>query len=90
MATVKVDHNYPTPANLRYQTAAGMPVDNAIIRVFKKSDFDQGRTDAPLFVTMTNARGEWVNPLFLEAGFSYTLQFSKEGLYGPDKTDVIA
>lgn len=88
-ATVKVDHNYPSPANLRYQTGGGIPIENALIRVFRKSDFDQGLTASALAVTMTNARGEWVNPIFLAAGYTYTVVFALEGLYGPDSVEII-
>jgi hypothetical protein len=86
---VKVDHNYGSSGALRYQTAGGIPVEAAVIRVWKKSDFDAGNTDAPLAITMTNAEGNWVNPLSLTTGFTYTVQFFKEGLYGPDKTEIV-
>lgn len=87
--TVKVDHNYPSPANLRYQTSGGLPIEGALVRVFKKSDFDLGLTTVALAVTQTNARGEWVNPIFLTAGFTYTCLFSREGLYGPDAKEIV-
>lgn len=85
---VKVDHNFPTPANLRYQTGGGSPIEGAIVRIFKKSDFDQGLTAGAVAVTLTNARGEWTNPVFLNVGFSYTITFQKEGLYGPDNKEI--
>lgn len=87
---VRLDHNYGSAGALRYQAANGAPVENAIIRVFKKTDFDQGRRDNPLAVTLTNADGNWVNPIFVTTGFTYVVQFAKEGLYGPDKVEVIA
>jgi hypothetical protein len=86
---VKVDHNYPTPASLRYQTAGGVPIEGAVVRIFKKADFDVGNTSIALATTFTNARGEWVNPIFLTTGFTYTILFAKEGLYGPDSREVI-
>jgi len=85
---VKVDHNYGSPGALRYQTAGGIPVEAAIIRIYKKVDFDLGNTDAPLAITMTDARGNWVNPINLGVGFTYTIQIAKEGLYGPDKMEI--
>jgi len=87
--TVKIDQNYGSVAALRYQTAAGVPVEGALIRVYRKSDFDQGLTDAPLAVGMTNVNGDWVNPIYLTTGFTYVVQFAKEGLYGPDKTEIV-
>lgn len=86
---VKVDHNYPTPGNLRYQTTSGLPIEAAYVRVYKKADFDQGRTDVPLAITMTNAQGNWVNPISLTTGFTYVVQFAKESLYGPDKAEIV-
>lgn len=87
--TVKVDHNYGSPGALRYQTAAGSPVEQALIRVYTKTSFDQGETDTPLAITMTNSQGNWVNPVSLTTGLTYVIQFAKEGLYGPDSVEVI-
>jgi hypothetical protein len=87
--TVKVDHNYGSPGALRYQTAGGIPVEAALVRVYTKSLFDQGITDTPLAVTLTNAQGNWVNPVSLTTGATYVVQFAKEGLYGPDKTEIV-
>lgn len=89
VATVKVDHNYGTPGALRYQTAGGAPIEGAVIRVFKKADYDQGLTDEALFVSATNAQGNWVAPVYLATGFTYTLHFAKEGLYGPDTREIV-
>lgn len=87
--TVKVDHNYPTPTSLRYQTAGGNPIEDAVIRIFKKTDFDLGLTTVALATTKTNARGEWISPVYLTTGFTYTVSFAKEGLYGPDVCEIV-
>lgn len=87
--TVSVDHNYGSPGALRYQTASGAPVEGALIRVYEKTLFDQGLTATPLAVTLTDVNGNWVNPISLTTGKTYTVQFAKEGLYGPDKTEII-
>jgi len=87
---VRLDHNYGTAGGLRYQAANGMPIEMAVIRVFRKSDFDQGRRNSPLATTFTNSDGNWVDPIFVTTGFTYVVQFAKEGLYGPDHVEVIA
>lgn len=74
---------------MRYQTAGGLPVEAAVVRIYRKADFDQGRYDEPLAITMTNAQGNWTNPISLETGFTYTVQFAKEGLYGPDSREIV-
>jgi hypothetical protein len=86
---VKLDHNYPTPGGLRYQTIGGVPIDDAVVRLFRKSDFDQGLTDTALATTRTNARGDWVSPIYVTIGFTYVVQFAKEGLYGPDLREIV-
>lgn len=86
---VKLDHNYGAPGALRYQASNGAPIENAVIRVFRKADFDQGNRDAPLAISLTNADGNWTNPIFVTTGFTYVVQFAKEGLYGPDKVEVV-
>lgn len=87
--SVKVDHNYGVPGALRYQAPNGAPIENAVIRIYRKIDFDQANTDTPLAITLTNADGNWVDPVSLTPGFTYVIQFAKEGLYGPDHTEVI-
>lgn len=88
-ATVVLDHNYGVPAALRYQTAGGVAIEGAVIRVYRKIDFDQGLYNTALGVTSTNVRGDWVDPVTVPAGVTYTIQFHKEGLYGPDHVDVV-
>lgn len=87
--TVSVDHNYGSPGALRYQTTGGIPVEGALVRVYLKTQFDQGLTSTPLAVTLTDVSGNWVNPISLTTGTTYTVQFAKEGMYGPDKREII-
>lgn len=58
------------------------------MRLFTKAAFDQGEIDQPLAITLTNAQGNWVNSVYLTTGTTYVVQFFKEGLYGPDKTEI--
>lgn len=89
MSTVDVNHNYGSPGALRYITQGGAGVEAAIIRAWKKADFQAGKLDLAAGVTLTDADGNWMNPMPLEAGFTYVIQFFKQGLYGPDKVEVI-
>jgi hypothetical protein len=89
MATVKVDHNYGGTGALTYQTISSTPVEGAAIRIWTKIDFDTGNTDTPLAVTATDANGEWVDPVFLDTGFTYVVQFYKVGAFGPDHVEVL-
>lgn len=87
--TVRVDHNYGSAAALRYITASGLPIENAVVRVFRKAEFDLGRTDAPLAATQTDSQGNWRDPIYLTTGYTYVVQFAKEGLYGPDHAEIV-
>lgn len=89
MPTVKVDHDYGGPGGLQYKTLSGVSVEGASVRIWTKIDFDTGNTDAPLAITLTDAGGEWVDPVFLETGYTYVVQFHKAGAYGPDHTEIV-
>jgi hypothetical protein len=88
IAQVKLDHNYGSMGSLRYQTVGGMPVENAIIRIYRKPDFDAGL--APIQMTKMLSDGTWESPAYVDAGFTYVVHFLKEGLYGPDHVTVTA
>ena len=86
---VSVDQNYGAAGALRYQATNGAPIEGAIIRSYKKADFDQGLTSSPIAITQTDALGNWVAPFNLPMGFTYTIVFAKDGQYGPDKIEII-
>jgi hypothetical protein len=86
---VQVDHNYGGPGALAYKTSAGVGIDGATVRVFLASNYSAGNT-GPIYKvaeTSTNINGEWVMPLMLDPA-TYTVQFFKQGEYGPDTINV--
>jgi hypothetical protein len=86
IAQVKLDHNYGIRGALSYQTVGGLPVENAVIRIYRKPDFDAGLE--PIQMTKMTALGTWENPAYVDAGFTYVVHFLKEGLYGPDHVTI--
>ena len=88
-STVAVNQDYPTPNNLRYQDANGNPIEGAVIRIFLQVDYNIQNFSNPQAVTVTKADGNWYDTVFLTTGFTYTVQFFKDGLYGPDHVDII-
>lgn len=83
---VSVDHNYGGTDALSYQTEGGVAIDNAIIQVFTKSDWDAGNQEAAFvvaFALTTTDRGRWSRPVFLDPGM-YVLRYFKQNVYGPD------
>ena len=85
---VSVDHNFGTPNALQPVNPGGSPIEGVQVRLFKKVDFDAGNTDAPLGTVLTDAKGRWTNPIFLEAGLTYTVQFEKPSAYGPNSVEI--
>lgn len=88
-ATAKLDQDYGGRNALRYQNTAGTPIEGAVVRVFRQSDFMAGDTSVPLGVTMTDSFGRWIDPVFVAPGFSYVVQFHLEGQYGPNHVTVV-
>jgi hypothetical protein len=84
LARTRVDHHYGGTDQLRYVAPGGAGIPNAEIRIYRRADFDQGRTDLALFRLETDNDGRWVAPVFLEVGFDYTVWFAKLGVYGPN------
>ena len=88
--TVKVDHNWSLPDQLAYVTPGGSPIENAQVRLYYKSDYDAGSLNTPVGISLTDARGRWVNPILVLPGFDYVVQFFKPNEWGPDTTTITA
>lgn len=84
----QVDHDYGGANALAYQTASGVGVPDATIRVFRAVDWDALRRAAPLAITSTDALGKWVSSVWLEPGFEYVVSIEKPGSYGPDTARI--
>lgn len=87
--TVALDEDYGVENNLRYTTPDGDPIEAAQVRVYKKIDYDLENYAAVVGVTTTDETGGWVDPVTVEAGTTYVVQFFKPGLYGPDTREVV-
>ena len=88
--TTKITADYLLSGNLQYMTPGGSPIVNAQIRVYYKSDYDAGNLNAPVGITTTDAGGNWVNPILVLPGFTYTARFEKPGEFGPDTKEFFA
>lgn len=81
-----IDHDTGGADNLRY-VASGVGVDDATVRAYLKADYDanvyteRGRTH-------TRSDGRWAEPMYLNAGLTYTVTFSKPGTYQVSTKDV--
>jgi hypothetical protein len=83
--SVEVDQDYGGTEELAYKTDEGIGVDNAQLRIYLQTDYDQGLTDSSHIVaaTLTDVNGHWVKPLMLDPE-TYVLYAYKQGYYGPD------
>lgn len=82
--TIKVDHDYGSIGALKYMAPNGTPIEGAEVRVFRTPSMD-----TTIAFTKTNAYGQWIQPFYLVKGFTYRVQFFKEGAYGPDSVDIV-
>lgn len=88
-ALKRVDHDFGSPDALRYVTQGGSGVEQAMIRVYKKPDFDAGRRDLAVAATQTREDGRWAASAFVEPGLTYVVQFQKLNSYGPDVATIV-
>jgi hypothetical protein len=86
---VALTHNYGGINELQYVDPNSIPVANAQIRVYKKADFDLNAGIPPLATTTTDGVGHWANIIYVEAGFTYVVQFFKQSAFGPDNREVV-
>lgn len=87
--TVILDEDYGGENELQLTDLNGDPIENAQVRVYKKIDYDLENYEAAVGVTTTDAAGGWVNPIMVEAGFTYTIHFFKPNAYGPATVEII-
>lgn len=72
-----------------YKTAEGAGIDNAVVRAYLTADFETGGTGSAFIKasTTTTTDGGWSDFLNLDPE-TYTLYYFKQGLFGPDTTEV--
>jgi hypothetical protein len=75
--------------NLQFLAENGDPIEGADIRVYTKLDFDSNNLDTPIGVSVTDHNGRWVNPVPVNTGDTYTVQFFKPYQYGPVSQEVV-
>jgi hypothetical protein len=83
----RLDHHHGAQDALRYATGNGVGVPDAEIRVFRAADWDAGRREVAVGVTVTDPDGRWISPLYVEP-LSYVVVFFKAGFYGPNLARV--
>lgn len=88
--TKKIDQDYPLAGDMTYQTPGGTPIENAQVRLYYKSDYDAGKLDSPVGITMTDAYGKWRQPILVIPGYTYVVRLEAAGLYGPDVKEFFA
>ena len=87
--SVALNHHHGLPDNLRYVTAGGTPIRDAQVRIYFKSDYDAQQLRAPVGVTTTDPSGRWKDPIFVQPGFTYVVQFFKPNDFGPDTATIV-
>jgi hypothetical protein len=87
--TIYVDENFGGPGALTYHDAEGVPITNAEILFFTTADYNAGKRQSTDSVAASRqlASGAWQQAVKLDPG-SYTIQFSKPGVAGPDAVNI--
>jgi len=87
--TVAINEDYSSTNALQPTDPDGNPLKDVQIRIYKKVDYDLENFEAVVGVTTTLEEGKWQNPVTVEAGYTYTVQFFKPGEYGPNAVEVV-
>lgn len=88
--TVTITADYPLSDDMTYRTPGGSPIENAQVRVYRKSDYDAGNLTVPVGVTQTDAGGKWKQPILVVTGYTYVARFEKPYEWGPDVREFFA
>jgi hypothetical protein len=89
--TVPIDESYEfqPSSDLVYKDPDGNIIADAQVRLYRKTDYDLGNFTAALGVTTTDSAGKWDDPITVEAGYTYVVQFYKPGYFGPDAQEIV-
>jgi len=85
-----VDHNTGGADHLRFVDGTGAGIDNAEIKAFLKTDYDDHHYSTTFIQgkSATGADGRWSWPMMLDRGFTYTIMFYKQGSFMPVVIEV--
>jgi hypothetical protein len=89
IGSISVNHDYGGTDELAYVTSGGIGIQNAIIKVYLKTDYDANHR-SELYVkgwTMTDVNGRWIWDIYLNPA-TYTIIFYKPGAYIPSVREV--
>lgn len=87
--TVALYEDYGDDDTLRLTDLDGVPIENAQVRVYRKADYDLQQYDSVLGTTTTDSTGGWTAPIFVEAGYTYTVYFDKPGAFDPTTVEIV-
>lgn len=77
--SVAVDHNYPTPNSLKFQTGGGQGIGGALVRAYLAGEYTSNPATATIRgQTLTLDSGLWANVIDLDPG-DYRIVFKAEG-----------
>jgi len=86
--TVGFTHDYGGVNALQPRDVGGAPVNACVVRVYTKADYDNKILNAPVGTTSTDSVGAWLNTVFVSPGKTYTIHFSKTGVFNPATVEV--
>jgi len=75
--TTRIDQNYPTPNFLLAEDEDSNPLQAVRIKIFDKTEFDDGNIHTWEAETITNIDGKWIDPVYLSEGYEWVVEFSR-------------
>lgn len=86
--SIRVDHDYPNPGDLKVVDKNGDPIKDVEIRIFTQIQYNTDLRDAWSAETTTDLNGEWVDSVWLPSGTTWVIQFQKVSMYGPTHIEI--
>ena len=88
MSSIMVNHNYPGDDDMTIVDEQSDPIAGVVVRVFELTPFEAGVVDTWVGETLTDIDGHWVDPIGIEAGFTWVVHFEKPTVYGPEHVEI--
>lgn len=88
-ARVYLHTHYSSTDTLRLVDEDGLPVDAALVTVYRKTDYDAGDLTVPVGITTTDSDGRWVDAIAVASATTYTVHYQKDGVVGPVSVEIV-
>lgn len=89
--TTKVDQNYPSTGYMSVvDDDTLLPVQNVTIQIYEASAYPPSTLTREEWTgkTLSDANGDWIDPIYLEDGIDWIVKFSKNLTYSTKTVEI--